>query len=431
MRTGIEPIDPYVPERGNAGYDARHYDLDLDYTISSNHLRGRALIHVDVVEDLARLDLDLVGLRATKVKVDGRPARWRQSSGKLRITPASPVAAGRSITIEVRYDGTPGPTRSTWGPVGWEELTDGILVAAQPTGAATWFPCNDLASQKASFDLRVTTATPYRVVANGTLVDRRNGATTSTWTFHQGEPTSPYLMTLNLGRYEERTLPSSPVPMRLLASGEDMPSVVEAFRRQPEMMDVFIDRFGPYPFDAGYTAVVCPEPLEVPLEAQGQAIFGTNHLDPDYERLIAHELSHQWFGNSITAERWRDVWLHEGFACYAEWIWSEASGGETADDLARHHHARLSGLPQDLLLGDPGPVDMFDDRVYKRGALTVHVLRRQMGDDAFFDLLRTWTAEHRHGLITTAGFEALLAASDPSLVTLLRRWLDELALPDL
>ena len=115
------------------------------------------------------------------------------------------------------------------------------------------------------------------------------------------------------------------------------------------------------------------------------------------ERLIAHELAHQWFGNSVTARQWRDIWLHEGFACYAEWLWSEHSGGPGADELARHYHEQLREKPQDLLLADPGPRDMFDDRVYKRGALTLHALRGRLGDEKFFALLRDWTTRYRHG----------------------------------
>ena len=97
------------------------------------------------------------------------------------------------------------------------------------------------------------------------------------------------------------------------------------------MIALFEGLFGPYPFDA-YTVVVTDDDLEIPLEAQGLSVFGANHMDGrrGSERLVAHELAHQWFGNSLTVGLWRDIWLHEGFACYAEWLWSEASGGRTA-----------------------------------------------------------------------------------------------------
>jgi aminopeptidase N len=200
------------------------------------------------------------------------------------------------------------------------------------------------------------------------------------------------------------------------------------------MMKLFVKLFGPYPLSTGYTVVVTDDDLEIPLEAQGISIFGANHCDRHgkSERLIAHELAHQWFGNSVTARRWRDIWLHEGFACYAEWLWSEESGGRSADEWAKHYYQRLASSREDLLLADPGPRDMFDDRVYKRGAITLHVLRRAIGDDAFFDLLRDWTTRHRHATAVTDDFTGLAAKySEKSLRPLWQAWLYSTALPDL
>ena len=157
------------------------------------------------------------------------------------------------------------------------------------------------------------------------------------------------------------------------------------FGRQAEMMGFFIRTFGAYPFGS-YAVVVTEDPLEIPLEAQSLSVFGSNFLTDDWDsvRLVAHEMSHQWFGNSLTLATWRDIWLHEGFACYAEWLWSEESGGPSADDRAREHWDRLAAAPQDLSLADPGADEMFDDRVYKRGALLLHALR---ADDRRRDVL--------------------------------------------
>jgi aminopeptidase N len=305
-------------------------------------------------------------------------------------------------------------------------------VASQPSGAASWFPCNDHPSQKAPFRIAVTTASGYHVLANGSLASGRVRGSQTTWVYDQPEPMAPYLATLQIGRYEQIDLAASPVAISAVLPAAHADELEVAFGRQAEMMEVFVARFGPYPFEAGYVVVVVDDVLEIPLEAQGLSIFGTNHLDGASERLVAHELSHQWFGNSLTAARWRDIWLHEGFACYAEWIWSEDSGGPSADAHARDHHARLASLPQDLVLGDPGPVDMFDDRVYKRGALTLHALRLELGDDPFFALLRRWARDHQHATVTTAAFVELAeqVAGRP-LTDLFDRWLTEAPLPPL
>ena len=425
-------IDPYVPGRGNDGYRVDRYDLDLRYAVASNRLDGRARVAVTATEVLETLTLDLARLTVSKVHVDGRPAKWRQRRDKLAVTLPAPLDVGVNATVDIRYAGNPRPVRSVWGEVGWEELEDGVIVAGQPNGAPTWFPCNDLAAAKAPFRVAMTAASGYHVVLNGELTSTQVGSSTTTWVYEQVEPTSPYLMTCNIGRYEVVPLRDAPVSVRAVLPSARRLDFDVAFDRQTEMVDVFVELFGPYPFAAGYTVVVTPDPLEFPLEAQGQATFGTNHLDGTHERLIAHELAHSWFGNSVTAASWRDIWLHEGFACYAEWLWSERSGGPSADDHAADHHRRLADLSQDLVLTDPGPEDMFDDRVYKRGALVLHVLRVHVGDEAFFTTLRRWAAEHRHDVVTTEQFLALASeVSTSSVEDLLEPWLCQGPLPPL
>jgi aminopeptidase N len=180
--------------------------------------------------------------------------------------------------------------------------------------------------------------------------------------------------------------------------------------------------------------VVTEDELEIPLEAQGLSIFGSNFLSDDWdaERLVAHELAHQWFGNSVTLREWKDIWLHEGFACYSEWLWSEVTGRDPADEHALRHWKRLSGLPEDLVLGDPGPEEMFDDRVYKRGALLLHALRMTVGDEKFFRLLREWAERHRHGNASTEDFVALAVEIGGEDVSgLFDEWLNEPRLPAL
>lgn len=425
--------DPYTPQSGDANLDVEHYDLTLDYKVSTNRLAGVAVIRGRVIASTSSLSFDLVGIRASKVLVDGRrPASVHQSDRKLRISLAGPLAAGAEFTATVTYAGAPRPRRSRWGTIGWEELEDGVLVASQPTGAPTWFPCNDVPSDRATYVLKVTTDSAYTVASGGSTSRAVRGGKT-TWTFERDAPTPTYLVTIQIGRYTTEPLDLGktkgevhyprPLSSRVHADLADL----------PRMMAVFEESFGAYPLP-DYTVVVTPDDLEIPLEAQGMGIFGANHVDGagGSERLIAHELAHQWFGNGVGLTRWRDIWLNEGFACYAEWIWSERSGGPSAHAKALAHHARLAALPQDLVLGDPGPDLMFDDRIYKRGALTLHALRLTVGDVLFFEILHRWTTRFHGKTVTTTDFRVLAEeVTGRPLAALLHAWLEAEALPAL
>jgi aminopeptidase N len=425
-------VDEYLPEHGDVTFGVRHYELALDYRVDGNRLTGRADVTAVAHERLARLTLDLHHLHVSKLTVDGRQARYSHRHGRLVVQLPEPVEQGNEVTVTVAYAGHPRPLGSAMGEAGWEELSDGAIVAAQPHGAPTWFPCNDRPSDKASYRIAVTAPAEYHVVANGSLVSTQRRASATTWTYDQVEPMAAYLATVQVGQYTARTLESD-TPMRVVLSPSRLDAVDLAFGRQPQMMATFEELFGPYPFPE-YTVVVTDDELEIPLEAQSVSIFGSNHLSDswDAERLIAHELSHQWFGNCVTLTHWRDIWLHEGFACYSEWLWSERSGRDSADAHARRHRARLDELQHDLVLADPGPKLMFDDRVYKRGALLLHALRLTIGDDEFFAMLRAWVERHWYSSVTTLDFIAIAEEfAGHRLGPLFTGWLRDGALPEL
>jgi aminopeptidase N len=431
----LPTADPYLPGHGDPAWSAAHYALDLDYDLVGNRLRGVAVIDALAEEELSRVVLDLAGLDVTKVTVDGRPpAKYAARGHRLVVTLDEPVPMGATFRLLVKFAGTPTPIVDRHhGDAGWEELADGVIVAGQPHGAPTWFPCNDRPDDKASYSITVTAATEYVVVSNGELVGRTRGSSSVTWRYEQVEPMSTYLATVQIGRYELRPYDDAPVPMTAAVPPDIGAGFEAAFGRQPEMMARFVEWFGAYPF-SGYTVVVTADDLEIPLESQALSTFGRNYCRDDWEaiRLVAHEMAHQWFGNAVTLARWQDIWLHEGFACYSEWLWSEASGGDSADQWARHHHQRLAGLEQDLVLADPGPELMFDDRVYKRGALTLHALRTTVGDEPFFRLLKDWVAEHHGGTVTTETFRAFAAErTGAALAELFDDWLNATELPDL
>jgi aminopeptidase N len=425
--------DDYVPGHGDRAYDVTHYDLDLTYDLVGNRLSGTARLDGIACEDLEQVALDLHGLEVSKVTLHGRAVKHKVRRGKVVVRPEDGLRAGDTFVLSVRYSGHPHPVESrSLGSAGWEELADGVIVAGQPHGAPSWFPCNDRPSNKASYRTSITTAPDYHVVANGRLVSSRRRASGVTWVYEQNEPMATYLATVHIGRYDLRRVDGQ-VPTYAVLPAPLLDRYDTAFGDQPAMIETFSRFFGPYPFES-YTVVVTADDLEIPLESQGLSTFGSNFLSRDWDsvRLVAHELSHQWFGNSLTLGSWRDIWLHEGFACYAEWLWSEESGGPSADDRAVEHHKRLAEQDQDLVLSDPGPDLMFDDRLYKRGALLLHALRRTIGDTAFFALLQDWTRAHAHGTVDTSSFVAFTEQSTGcDLATLFDPWLNQEALPPL
>ena len=216
-------------------------------------------------------------------------------------------------------------------------------------------PVQRQAEQQGQLPDTISAPTPYRVVSNGTLVSTTRQASSTTWVFDQPEPMATYLATMQIGRYELLEL-DAVVPLYAAVPGPLIPEYDAAFGLQPEMLKAFTRLFGEYPFGS-YTVVITADELEIPLESQGLSTFGANHLvtDWDAERLIAHELSHQWFGNSLTLGQWRDIWLHEGFACYAEWLWSEESGKSSAHDRAVEHWDRIASTEPGSRPGRPWP----------------------------------------------------------------------------
>lgn len=429
--------DPYFPANGDPRYRVHRYELALDYRPGPNRLAGTArLSAIAGRAPLGEFHLNLAEFKIGRVLVDGRAPHYTHRGGRLRIRPAKPLPAGAAFTVEVHWAGNPKPVRSPWGGIGWEELTDGALVASQPVGAPSWYPCNDRPADKASYLISVNTPSAYTVAAGGRLLTRTTKASTTTWVYEQSAPTPSYLVGLSIGMYQTVLLADpgpAGVPQSAHVPTHLLPEFSRDFARQPAMMRLFEELFGPYPFGE-YAVVVADEELDVPVEAQGLSLFGVNHVDGarGSERLIAHELAHQWFGNSVTIADWRHIWLNEGFAKYAEWLWSERSGGRTAHELAAAAHRLLAAQPQDLRLSDPGRKLMFDDRLYQRGGLAVHAVRRALGDTAFFRMLREWTGAHRHGVATTATFTTHASRyTTTPLDTLFTTWLHEPSLPPL
>ncbi|MDR7275821.1 hypothetical protein J2S41_002599 [Catenuloplanes atrovinosus] len=200
-----------------------------------------------------------------------------------------------------------------------------------------------------------------------------------------------------------------------------------SFARQPEIVDFLSDTFGPYPFRTSGGIVDDLPGLGFALETQTRPIYSTAFFSSveSGADVIVHELAHQWYGDSVALARWQDIWLNEGFASYAEWLWSEREGNGTTKEI----FANYAAIPAEsefwrTTIGDPGPERLFDGAVYTRGAMTLQALRDRVGDAAFFRILRGWATTRAGGNVTTPEFIAYAErVSGQQLDDLFQAWL--------
>ncbi|MEU7610706.1 M1 family metallopeptidase [Micromonospora sp. NPDC049204] len=401
--------DPYVPGRGNGGYDVSHYGLDVRYDPSTDRLTGRAVITATATQDLSRFNLDLAGLAVDAVRVGDARADHRRDDGELVITPRAGLPRGQQFTVTVDYAGVPtAAVDGSLGSGGFLHTADGAIALGQPDSAATWFPVNDHPSDKARYDLAVTVPDGLAALSNGVPGPKSSADGWTTWHWSERTPMASYLTTLVIGDYRVVTGTHAGRPM-VTAVAASLPSAggaATSLARTGAIADFLASRFGPYPFDSYGGIVVADDRVGYALETQSRPVYGPAFFTDDRPNLsvVAHELAHQWFGDSVSVGRWSDIWLNEGFASYAEWLWEEHDGGRTAQRNFELQYATTDWSQPSV---EPGRERMFGTAVYKRGALAVHALRRTVGDEVFFRILRTWTTERAAANATTADLVAL------------------------
>lgn len=429
--------DPYFPGYGNGGYQVEHYDLRVTYDPASKELVGRVTATAVATENLSAFTFDLSGLTAGEATIDGVEVHATQQDEKLMIVPAAELAAGSKFTVTVAYDGIPEPvTHPQLGTNGFHHTDDGAFAIGQPRSASTWFPVNDHPLDKASYTFEITVPDGLAAVTNGVPLGSGSAQPGwTTWRWSEPMPMASYLATLAIGDYRVHETEHDDRPV-VVAVHSDLPaSVDEQLARTGEIADVLAEWFGPYPFSSYGGIVLADQRVGFALETQSRPIYGPGFFagGQDGTWVIVHELAHQWFGNSVSLSRWDDMWLNEGFATYAEWLWAEEEGEDTAAEEFDNYWEG-PGAEQafwDVPPGDPGAARLFHNAVYVRGAMTLHALRENVGDQAFFEILETWADTHRHGNATTTEFVTLCEQiSGQSLDGLFKEWLHGTSRPD-
>ena len=399
---------PATMSAGSASIDVIHYELDLTISSAPPLITGRAGVQaMSLVDTLSIIVLDLTGsLTVDSVRVGGKRVATIRFPSALGIALDRTYHRGEMVSSEITYHGLPPSTGFGSFVFGQNDGKPWIWTLSEPYGARDWWPCKDHPQDKAdSVDIRVTCDASLIVGSNGRLVSviaNANGTRTHYWA--ERYPIAPYLVSITIGAFAQftnwyRYSPTDSMAILNYVLPRSLPEALAELPKIISMLDIFSNRFGPYPF------------LK---EKYGHAEFGSGGAMEHQtmtstttfnENTIAHELAHQWFGDLITCQVWPDLWLNEGFATYAEGLYLEGRYG------VDEYRAFMAGQMQ-AARNATGPLFVQDTsdvrnlfagaRVYAKGGGVLHMLRHVLGDTLFFRSLRAYVADPRYRFRTAS-----------------------------
>ncbi|OYO17224.1 peptidase [Enemella dayhoffiae] len=388
--------DPYFPEAGGGGYDARGYRIEVSWDEAAERLDGVTTMTAVATRILGRFHLDLA-LPVQEVRLDGAVVQHQQQGTDLSLTAAKNLQQGQEFRVEVRYGGNPREAgKRTRGTV-WQQDRE-LLFADEPFGAPLWFPSNDHPSDPATMEVIARVPQDLQAISVGALVsrDEANEPDHDTWHWRSTQPMATYLNFLAIGPFTVIEGQSDGRPHVYAISkqlnGPLAAGCEAALRRTPETVRRLEEIWGPYPFSELGGVATSTRVTWGALENQTRPVYQAEALARDPDRLLTHELAHMWFGNNVTVRGWNDIYMNEAYASFSEWAVAERHGGTPARDKLRSAYRSAPDRVWQVPIGNPGPNELFG-AVYLRGPMSLQALRNVLGDEQFFALGREWATE--------------------------------------
>lgn len=429
-------------ERTVTNWRPLHYDVSLTFNDALTEISSaRTEVTLRVLRpNVRKIDFDFGDMAIDSVKISGRPARYQRTANRLDVLLPGTVRNGDQLKVTISYhgrpkdglvfsndrDGKPSVTGDNW-----------------PNRVHQWIPSLDHPSAKAAVSFNLTVPPPYQVVANGRRVNAAPSALRALWRFEERKPIPPYCMivAINQGAIindPDQTLTNLfyNVPHR------DAAYAPKGFSPAAPSLRYFSQTIAPYPYEK--LALIIGATQFGGMENSSAIVFASTLFEPRgrekmsarfgiperIEALVAHEIAHQWFGDSVTQSTWADLWLSEGFATYFAALFIEKHDGEEAfrehmRGAAQRYFAyqRQRNAPihdtqtEDLM-------KLLNENNYEKGAWVLHMLRKRLGDDAFFRGLRDFYIRHREGNATTEDLRATLErSSGRNLRAFFARWI--------
>ena len=428
-------IDTWRPE---------HYvvNLTLDDRLSEI-TSASARVNVLVVKQTSVIDFDFGDLTTSSVTLDSNALTFEHKAGKLKVNLPAPANAGTRLTLTIVYQGKP---------------KDGLILTNDKDGKPSavgdnwpdrvhhWIPTLDHPSAKATITFNITTPEREEVIANGRLDHVETTANGQrTWTYTQSAPIPPYCMIIAVGQFQR--LEPAKVTLTLMSyhvPHSDASLALKGFGPAVPSLEYFVETVGPYPYDK--LAMIVGATRFGGMENSSAIVFTSNLLTRSASdglsktygipsgnvALIAHEIAHQWFGDSVTESTWADLWLSEGFATYFAGLFLERYEGE---DVFQAYMAKAATNIFEYERRKRIPIhdrdtenllELLNANNYQKGSWVLHMLRSSLGDEVFFRGIRNYYEAHKHSVASTEDLRAALEkASGKELKAFFTRWVYE------
>lgn len=421
-----------------------HFDIKLGFDSGLTQITSATTeVTVLIREDgITKIDFDFGTMPVSSVKVDNETARFAQHDEKLDVFLTQPVNKNQKLSISVNYSGKP---------------QDGLILTKDRDGSPSavgdnwadrvhhWIPCWDHPSAKASVRFTVTAPRNNSAVANGILESTKdNPDATKTWVYSESRLVSPYNMVVAVGQFATATLKTnSPVPISYYVPQSDRQFAEQGFSPAAPSVITFSNLIAQYPYKK--LALIVGATKFGGMENANTIVFAPTlfqnfhtakprsqryDVPASVEEVIAHEIAHQWFGDSVTEATWADLWLSEGFATYFAGLFLEKNEGKTRfrSYMREKANSYLKYEKQSRTpIHDTQTVKLFDlltPNNYEKGGWVLHMLRGILGDKAFFEGIKNYYEAHADSTATTEDLrDALEKSSGKDLKKFFERWI--------
>ncbi len=411
-------VDTFAPELGNNGYDIKHYDIaiNLDPEKKFEIIDASVVISLETTEALSDILLDFIGYTISNISLVETSTKldFDRTESKLIIHLPKETPINTILEIQIDYSGTAitEPSRFVdFAPSVGFFYPDGkhMFIASEPDGARYWLPCNDHPQDKATYSFSITTPPNNRGIANGILLEEFiNSDGTETYIYEHNDPMASYLATIIVGEFEYLVQDEIEGTQINIYAPSNFSDKAKSFQddliKSIQWME---EKLGPYPFESiGFVVI---DATGFSLETQTMILIDDQMLDI---QTLVHEISHMWFGDSVSLSSWHEIWRNEGFATFIHTYYPLRNSSQSAvDSTFEQIRDWMDEDYSEFDLDDPPEGDLFHIAEYYKAAVMIYDLYNLLGEDAFYQGIQQYLSEYQYDTASDEDFWRIMESS--------------------